>query len=264
MSKYVSYQPVEGVYPHPNADRLSIVRIAGRQTVHPTSEAQLLRTGDLVVRFPVGICIDPERAKELGIANYCRPSRYNGKKSKCRVVSTKIRKVYSCGFIVPDCKVLEGELDEHFGVHKYEHPHENGDFGTDRDPQFPRYSEAKISCGEPSQSSANIRIGVVKVDGDWEYRVATERGVLREYSRQTQQKNIYWKLLDENLMGLLNHLCDGSKPVVIYGSRILDHVGGVLVVFDILVDGEFLPKDIIRPLCELYRVETFASVRPGA
>lgn len=212
MSKYVSYQPVERVLNHPNADRLSIVVVGRRQTVHPTEEAQLLRPGDLVVRFPVGICIDPERAKELGIDNYCKPAAYNGKRSRCRVVTTKIRKVYSSGFIVPGCEIPEDELDEHFGVQKYNRP------------------------------KPPVKLAVVKEGADWVYRTGAHP-----------------YLLNKNTMGLLNHLCNGSHTVVIYGRLLYNkpidsEIRAFLDVDNVLVDGEFLPGDVLRTLCELYHL----------
>lgn len=255
MSKYVSYQPVEGVFNHPNADRLSIVRIGGRETVHPTEEAKLLRPGDMVAYFPPGILISPARAIQLGVDQYCLMSKWNGQPYYCRVDRHKFRRVSSHGFIVPDCKIPEDELDKHFGALKYK-PTVKGDTECASHPQFPCHPNYT------KRQYLDVRLGVVKTNGDWRYMVGSQRDILKNYSKQTQKRSDYWFFLDENTMGLLNHLCDGSVPVVIYANWINDYTGDHLKIYDVMVDGEFLLRDILRSLCELYHLKP--SQKPGA
>lgn len=300
MSEYVAYRRVRGVFHLTNSDHLSVVKVGSFQVVHSREEAEKLKVGQEVCHFPTDICIHPDKAVELGVDKYLRKVKYKneGDKVACRIVAARLRGAASYGFIAPNVTLPDDQLDEHFGVWKYEPPpytlSENGVVEREDHPQFPKYTKIKRVQYHPDAwteglpvrvteklHGMNCRIGVVQVDGDWTYMVGSHNVILREYANQLEdgtvkmsaplKRNVFWELLDENVMTLLNTLCDGTKPVVLYGERVgagvqdLDYgfKQPVFRVFDILVDGEYLPWDLVKQFCDMANVLTVPLLYEG-
>lgn len=301
MSEYVAYRPVRGVFHLKNSDHLSVVKVGSFQVVHAREEAEKLRLGQTVCHFPTDICIDPEKAVELGVDKYLRKVRYKneGEKVACKVVAARLRGAASYGFIAPQVTIDEDQLDEHFGIWKYEPPpytlSENGVVEREDHPQFPKYTKIKRVQFHPDAwteglpvrvteklHGMNCRLGVVQVEGEWRYMVGSHNVILREYANMTEdgqvkmgaelKRNAFWELLDENVMNLLNHLCEGDKPVVVFGERVgagvqdLDYgfAEPTLRVFDIMVDGEYLAWDLVKNYCEMHKVQTVPVLYEGS
>jgi len=89
------------------------------------------------------------------------------------------------------------------------------------------------------------------------------------------QMNGEWDFVDggcepnESMMRLLNNICDGENQVFVYGEHIgvmgLDY--GVkeptVMVYDIMVNGEYLPWDLILGHCETFGVRTVPLLYEG-
>lgn len=300
MAEYVAYRPVRAVFNLKNSDHLCVVKVGSFQVVHSREQAEKLEIGQKVVHFPTDICLHPDKAVELGVDKYCRKVAYKneGEKVPCKVVAARLRGAASYGFILTDCDVPDEDLDDHYGVWKYEPPPftltERGEIERAEHPQFPKYTKIKRLQYHPDAwieglpvrvteklHGMNCRFGVVQVDGDWRFMVGSHNVILREFSNinhkgeikmgATPQRNAIWQLLDERLMTLLNTLCDGEKPVVVYGERLGQGVQDldygfktpVLRVFDIMVDGEYLPWDLVRSHCEAHNIPTVPLLYEG-
>jgi RNA ligase (TIGR02306 family) len=88
---------IKSVEPHPNADRLEIVKVLGTQFISQKGDFQ---EGDLCVYFPPDMLIPEHVAERLGVANYLKHSVYPGEyaKTRCRIGAIRLRGVASFGF----------------------------------------------------------------------------------------------------------------------------------------------------------------------
>lgn len=239
-------------------------------------------------------------AVELGVSNYLKECRYKneGDKLPCWVRAARLRGVPSMGFIIEDCQIPEDQLDWFFGVWKYEPPPftvwENHIVEFADHPQFPKYTKIQRIQYHPDAwteglpvrvteklHGMNIRLGVVQVDDEWRYMVGSHNCILREYENLnadgvpkmgvTPKRSAFWEHLDDRVMELLNFLCDGEKPVIIFAERVgqgvqdLDY--GVktpdIRVFDIMVDGEYQAWDLIQTWCEQFKLDTVPLLTTG-
>lgn len=285
MAEFVARRPIKSVVKHPNADKLAIVKVGAFQVIHTLKEAENFTIGQIVIHFPTDICLHPIKAKELGVDNYCRSVEFEGKKFPCRIVAARLRGVPSYGFIIPDNDIPEEDLDNYYGVWKYEPPEPN--VGSDAEMhyhnQFPKYTKIKRIQLRPEAwkegtpvriteklHGQNVRLGVVQDEqGDWRYMVGSHNVIVKEESNG--RTNFLWQLLDDKVMNLLNYLCDAEKPVVIFGERIgqgvqdLDYGFSqpVLRVFDIMIDGQYQSWDLIKQWCDIYEIETVPLLYEG-
>lgn len=289
MSEFVALRRVKAVYEHPNADKLAVVKVGEFTVIHNKEEAEKLKVGQAVVHFPTDICIDPEKAVELGVANYLRRAKYknNGESVPCRIIAARLRGVPSYGFINMDTSIPDDKLDEHYGVWKYEPPaiplHLGGEVEREEHPQFPMYTKIKRiqlfpehwKEGTPVRVTeklhgTNVRLGMVKVNDEWQFMVGNRTRILRQFNKEGEE-NKYWKMLTGPIMLLLNTLCDGELPVVVYGemfgSGIQDLDYGfeepVLRVFDIMVGGLYQNWETVLKYCTKYRVATVPLLHTG-
>lgn len=289
MSEFVALRPIKGVYEHPDADKLAVVKVGEFTVIHNKEEAEKLKIGQMVVHFPTDICIDPDKAVELGVANYCRRAKYknNGESVPCRIIAARLRGVPSYGFISMDTSIPDDKLDEHYGVWKYEPPaiplHLGGEKVREEHSQFPKYTKIKRIQLNPANwkegtpvrvteklHGTNIRLGVVKVDDEWQFMVGSHNVILRQYNKEGEE-NKYWKMLTGPVMLLLNTLCDGERPVIVYGemfgSGIQDLDYGfeepTLRVFDIMVGGQYQNWDTVKKHCDEAGVQTVPLLHTG-
>jgi len=281
QSEFVQERSIRTIQEHPNADSLAIIKVGSFQIVHSLEEAKKLRVGQLVLHFPTDICIDPDKAVELGVDTYCRSVDYKGQgKAKCRIVAARLRGAPSYGFIKVDYeKTLD--YDEHYGVWKYEPPEPSTNGSRERysHPEFPKYTKMKRIQLDPGAWTVNLpvrvteklhgqncRLGVVRENGEWRFMVGSHNVILKN-----QEGNPFWQLLDEKVMTLLNELCNGENPVVIFGERLGKGVQDMdygfetptLRVFDIMVNGEYLDWDLVQAHCEHAGVLTVPLLYEG-
>lgn len=135
-----SFEQIEKVEKHPNADKLDIVTVSGYTVV---SQRDTLKIGDLVffIREDSQILIDEQKFPwHTGIKTYLGKS--------CRVKTIKLRGIYSSGIVIPILKVLnlqglnivnldsinkkledETYLKENYGIQHYVPPALGTSFG---------------------------------------------------------------------------------------------------------------------------------------
>lgn len=294
MSENVAFRRIEGIWKHPLADRLAIVKVGRFQVIHALDEAEQMSVGSKVIHFPPDICLDHVKVEEIGISQYCRPVRCeDGEIHPCRIVAARIRGVPSYGFIILNPpEVPESDLDDYYGVWKYEPVETLTEDGTGTSKEFfdfPKYTNIRRIQLHPENwteglpvrvtekiHGRNTRVGVIKVDGEWQYMVGTHTQIKKEYPYDDPvnfKRNPLWdELLDERMMRLLNDLCDGEHSVVVYGERF----GGGLQdldygytkpefrVFDIMVDGQFLDWDLVIAHCEAHSMLTVPLLYSGS
>jgi RNA ligase (TIGR02306 family) len=103
------------IAPHPNADRLDIIKFSGMAYQVITVKGNV-RRGDLAFYFPIDSVIPEEYVEKFGIGNY-----YSKK-----LRAAKLRGIFSEGLLIPVGKDFEGKIGDdytdYFGVKKYEYP----------------------------------------------------------------------------------------------------------------------------------------------
>ena len=301
MSEHIAYRRIEGVYDHPKADRLAIVRVGKFTVVHPLEKANELHEGQLVIHVPPDICIDPKVAEELGVSNYLKRCKYKneGEKVACWVRSARIRQVPSQGFIIEGDTIPDEELDIEHGACRYEPPAlsmaESHIMEFEDHLEFPKYTKITRIQYNPEVwpegipvritekiHGMNARFGVVRDGDDWRFMVGSHNCILREYAHTNHRgehkmgaeprKTPFWDLLDDRVMNLLNDLCDSQRPVVIYAERfgpgVQDLDYGVkepeIRVFDIMVDGKYLDWDLVEAHCARFGLITVPLLRKAS
>lgn len=281
MSEYVSLRRVQSITTHPSANNLVVIKVGEFTVCHNKESAKGLKVGDLVIHFPSDICIDPVWAEELGVQQYCRSYEYTpGLKQRCRIVAARLRGVPSYGFIIPNNYIPDSELDTYYGVVK---PKEfDSDGQVIEHPDFHRYTKIKRIQLHPDAwkpginvrvteklHGRNTRVGVVKVDGEWEYLVGSHDTIKNSWSDDGLN---FWYAATKPVLELLNILCDGVHPVIIYGELIgkgmqdLDYgyAEPTFRVFDIMVGGNYLDWAYVKSNCESMGITTVPVLHEGA
>jgi RNA ligase (TIGR02306 family) len=110
------------IQPHPNADRLDIIRFDGMAYQVITAKGNF-KLEDLAFYFPIDSVIPEKYVDEFGISNY-----YSKK-----LRAAKLRGIFSEGLLIPvneDFKAKLGDdYTDYFGVKKYEYPIPQGMHG---------------------------------------------------------------------------------------------------------------------------------------
>lgn len=111
----VSVQQIRDVQDHPNADRLSLVKVLGYTVITKRDEYAV---GDTVIYIPTQAVLPQELISELGL-----DGRLAGK-AKNRVKEIKLRGCFSEGLIYPnkDNLPIGTDVTELLGITKYEQP----------------------------------------------------------------------------------------------------------------------------------------------
>ncbi len=106
---------INGVIPHPNADRLDIVTFE-EMAYQVISAKGNFQPGDLAFYFPIDSVIPDNYLDEFGIGSY-----YSKK-----LRAAKLRGIFSEGLLIPVGEKFTGNVGddytEYFGVTKYEYP----------------------------------------------------------------------------------------------------------------------------------------------
>jgi len=253
--------PVDAVYPHPNADKLEIIKIGAYQTCDQKGKYAI---GDIVAHFPPDILIPNNIAQQLGVANYLRDAIYPGDpaKSKCRVGAIRLRGVPSFGFILSVRAEAGADLTERFHGVKFEPPepdwfrvgqHVKGD------PRFHAYTDIEnyrnskythaIPEGTPVRITekihgTNSRVGLI----DNNFMCGSHRCVMAETDK-LGKPSLYWSPLTKDMKDMIHCIATGGRNVIvfgeIFGSKVQFMDYGIFGndgyrVFDISVNGEYL------------------------
>ncbi len=184
-------------------------------------------------------------------------------------------------------------VDECFGAVKYTPPAErvgglprpqgfNGDAAPDH-PNFHRYTDIQnfykygqaFEDGTPVRVTeklhgSNVRLGLIKIGETEEGECSFEFmcGSNKVNWKQEDSKGntpLWWRLLTEEVMQMLTHLCDEKHSVIVfgevYGPGVQDMDYGAdadlgFRVFDISVDGRYLNWGKVERQCHLFKVKT--------
>ena len=278
----VTVEVIMAIEPHPHADRLDIVKILGTQTIVPKGT---FRVGEKVSYFPPDLLLPPGLGDTLGVTPYLKHAQWDGKKLQCRVGATRIRGIPSYGFIIGEGggRGLAGpgqNISGLFGVRRYDPPPLHfPDEQVPEHPDFHRYTGIEnyylyadaISKGTPVRITekihgTNCRVGVVRVDGEWQFVTGSHRA-------QLIAGRYLAPLEMSSMLEMLNSLCDEKNTVIVfgelYGRGIQDLDYGVrgdetgFRVFDISWNGTYLNWNTIRTMCVLYDVPTVPLLYRG-
>jgi RNA ligase (TIGR02306 family) len=272
----ITVEKIEAIKPHPHADRLEIIQILGTQCVEQIGK---YKVGQHVIYFPPGMLLPADVSAELGVTKYLKHARWDGDKIQCRVAACRLRTEPSYGFIIPlhiDWPIAT-DLTSVYEARQYVPPPLPGEQAPPHDDfhcytdiaHYWQYSDAipegtMVRITEKLHGT-NSRVGVVQVDGEWQYMAGSHAVCWDQPSR-------YWDPLeDSNVLRLINFLCDEQYPVTIYGEifgpGVQDMDYGLdyssYRVFDIKVAGQFLNFDDLKDACDFWQVPMVPTLYKG-
>jgi len=293
---------VSEVLPHPNADRLEIVKVLATQFVAPKGS---LCAGDFVLYFPPDVLIPETVAGKLGVANYLKHATYPGDlmKSQCRIGAIRLRGVASFGFGLPLTEVLcslpsvavamDGQypfdgldLSEAVSAVKYQPPQlellrggdsmrQPGAFHTYTDIQHYYRNAQALMEGTPVRITekihgTNSRVGLVKDDG-LEFMCGTHHRRVKQENAKGRLSS-YWRPLTDDMKKMLRDLSGAKERDAIvfgeiYGPKIQSMDYGLAeksyAVFDISIDGEYLNWEDVKRACDDWGIRTVPLLYEG-
>jgi RNA ligase (TIGR02306 family) len=284
----ITVEKIKSIEPHPNADRLEIAKILGTQVVVQKGQ---FKSGDVVIYFPPDMMIPLGWSERLGVQKYLKHALWDGKKIQCRIAATRLRGIASYGFIHSQIEIsnvnIGEEVTDQFLGRKYEPPPVFAVIGGDAEPDHPefhKYTEIEnyykypdvIKDGTPVRITeklhgTNCRVGVVKIDEEWQF-VAGSHNVRVKSETASGKPSLYWiPLQDENVLEMLNHLCNERYPVIIFaeifGPGIQDLDYGMkevsFRVFDISVGGQYLDWQGLKYYCDVYNISYVPLIHIG-
>ena len=290
----ITIERVDEVSPHPNADRLDIVKVLGYQIVTGRDN---FGVGDAAVYFPPDILIPDTLSTFLDVTQYLKHAVFPGDlgSSQCRVGACRLRGLPSHGFLVPvskfDLTVCDEDsfgmdVTDYFGAHKYLPPVRQNAGDAEREnlnfPQYTSIENIQRGCSIEDGTEVvitekihgtNVRMGLItdeSEDGTWWNFAAGSHKV-----RRKEGEGLYWQFMDQKVKGLLMHLSkppnEEPKNVVIYGEifghgvQDMDYGAGVksLRIFDIAVEGKYLDYEWVEHFCNHAGLETVPTLYRG-
>jgi len=288
----VKVRKITVIEPHNNADRLELVSIGGYRAV---VQKGIHKIGDLVVYIPNDSIIPDETSEALRIKDYLVG------KNKNRVKALRLRGEVSQGIVIPlhvifdylevIMKVVPDETDfvEDLGITKYEEPvpvHMQGvirpwpsylskyDIENVNKPEALHLLEGKEVVVTEKLHGTNMSVSMGMVDGVWEHHVCS-----RNLSLEEDENNLYWKAADKYM--LIPHIRNMIASITVELKEITEltirgEVVGVqdlkygfnggnpgFFVFDIRVNGNYLPWVQMLELCETYQIDVVPFVYQG-
>jgi RNA ligase (TIGR02306 family) len=284
---------VEEIRPHPNADRVEIIRVKNWECV---SQIGQFEAGQKCTYFPPDSVISEELGEKFGIAKYLAPLAKNPDGSRppgLRIKAQRFRGERSFGFIAkpdnPDWEVGTSVV-EHYGVTKYEPPIHCRD-GDSAPPisAFHGYTDIEhlgnfpgvlvdgeeIAVDEKIHGS-NLRCGKILApnpetgEAEFQYMCGSHGQRRKEFDAQDRRSK-YWLGLTPQIKSLVDHLCGGTKNVIVfselYGAGIQDMAYGRndpgVRAFDIAVNGRYLDYDEKQELFRNFGVESVPFIYRG-
>jgi RNA ligase (TIGR02306 family) len=278
---------IDTIDPHPNADRLQIVKIGGWQIVSGKGN---YKVGDLAVHVPPDAMVPKELADQWSVTPYLS---WRKDATKGRVKCVRLRGATSFGFLAPNdtAAEIDTNLAEVLGIEKYEEPVPIGMqagqiarnhpfFHTYTDIQNLRNYPDKLDYSLPlvvteKLHGTNSRVGWVASNTD-AGDVVLERVV---GSHRTQRKleepgvyglpfTLYGEALDKALARILvmmEHPDFGNGEKVqsviffgeIFGPGVQDLTYGkekAWRVFDIAVNGRYFSWPHLKDVCEEFGI----------
>jgi len=280
MSKtIISVERVNEVERHPDADRLEIIQVLGFKTIAKKGQ---FKVGDAAIYFPPDMLIPENVADELGVKTYLKHALYPGDsfKTQCRVSSARIRGIPSHGFPIGPVEndgTFGIDLTERYGGHKYEPPVRVGAGDTIAgNPFFHRYTNIEniqrrnyFQDGEMVRITeklhgTNCRLGLILEDDDWVFAAGS-------HNLRRNKPSLYWEPMTDEVVDLLNSLCDGKRNIVVFGEifgpgvQTMDYgqPDKQFRVFDISVEGVYADWELVRMTCKGFGIPTVPLLYEG-
>lgn len=289
---------IDEVRPHPNADKLEIVKVGGWQIVSGKGNYQ---AGQTAVHVPPDVMVPKALADEWAVTPYLS---WKKDAVKGRVKAVKLRGAPSFGFLAPNDTNAEvgTNLAEALAIEKYEEPipigMQAGQMARNH-PLFHGYTDIQnlrnypdaLNYGDPlivteKLHGTNSRVG-------WVATPDSENGGMSHYfekvvgTHRTQRKfedsGVYglpWQLYDKELNALFDIIVGTSVPGVcssatlnslivfgeIFGPGVQDLTYGkekAWRIFDIAVNGTYLPWAYVRDVCKEVGLPIVPNINPG-
>lgn len=269
---------IDRVEPHGNADRLEVATVKGFTVVVGKGS---FAAGQRAAYFPPNLLIPDELADKLGVTKYLKHAVYADGEgaSQCRVSGCRLRGQPSFGFLASLDVVAPGvdldvgrDLNPVVGGKKYTPPvRVTCSEAADEHPLFHKYTSIEnyqrypdvIAEGTPVRITekihgTNCRVGLVRHDDGTTEFMAGSSG-LRRKKPPEGRACMYWEpLSNPQVAALLAVLMAEHKSVIVFGEvygqgvQDLDYgiaSGRSFRVFDISVDGKYLPWSEVELLC---------------
>jgi RNA ligase (TIGR02306 family) len=277
--------------PHPQADRLEVIRVLGWDVL--VQKSLNLQVGQKVIYFPPDSVMSEELAEKLGITKYLSPMRKNSDGTRdpgLRVRAVRLRGEPSYGTIdheVPDDWEVGKDVAEILGIRKWEPPRGCLDGDAERPHSaFHQYTSLENIRNFPSileegeeviftekLHGKNARLGLVldqNDEGNAEVIfMAGSHEVRRKPMDAKGRPSDFWIPMTEHMRKFLYSLAETYATtrlanVIVFGELINTQKGfhyGVsngdvgFRVFDISVDGRYLDYDVMAGHCEKSHIE---------
>lgn len=289
----ITIEEVLSVEPHPDADRLDVIKVLGYQVVTGKGNFEV---GEHVLYFPPDILLPPKYSEALGVTQYLKHARMSGDtcKQQCRVSAARLRGLPSYGFCAslnhwyPDSRKtysIGGDVTAYFEAEKYEPPVRLGGGDTEPDmPNFHRYTNIEniqrcpnlipegtdVAITEKIHGT-NCRMGLVRdhkqTDSPFTYQAGSNK------LRRKEGQGLYWAFFEEKVRLFLVELSgqnDCADVILfgeIYGPGVQDMQYGETEkrfrAFDCSVNGEYLNRKEFWSLCQQYRIDTVPLLYKG-
>lgn len=285
---------IDEVLDHPNADKLQIIKFGGWQIVASKDTYQV---GQTAVHIPPECLVSQKWATEWGVQNYLiwhkKDLSFIADMGLGRVKTIKLRTISSYGFLVPNESgaPLDSDLAAHYGIIKYEPPEPQDPGQCAREnPLFARYTDIqnlrnyrdKLNYYEPviiteKLHGMNSRVGFV-----WNNETGSYEKVIG--SHRTQKKldypgsfNVPFEKYEKEIaaafaeIALVTMKDITTQSVIFYGEIIGPSVQDLKYglqtkdwrVFDIAVNGTYLPFSYVKEICEKHNVPMVPHMMPG-
>lgn len=290
---------IDQVIPHPNADKLEIVRVGGWQIVSGKGNYAV---GTTAVHVPPDAMVPKELADAWGVTQYLS---WRSNATKGRVKAVKLRQAPSYGFLAPNDGNAEvgSNLAEALGIEKYEEPIPIGMqagqmarnhplFHTYTDIQNLRNYPDKLNYNEPlivteKIHGTNSRVGwVCETNPNNVYDVKIEKVIgTHRTQRKIEDPGVYglpferygealekifdWILQSEGHPGIEEPM--GIQSLIffgeIYGKGVQDLAYGAEQkdwrLFDIALNGEYLPWNTLEYFNEQFGIPLVPRMKPA-
>jgi RNA ligase (TIGR02306 family) len=274
------------VKPHPNADKLDLIRVKGWDTIVKRDQ---FKVDDSVIFIPPDAIVPAAVHQGLKITNYCAElpkSSQDAIDGKRRVKAARLRGVPSYGTVMsldelylilgekPSYSISNTDFAHLLGITKYEPPIKSTQGDVERDsPQFHRYTDIENWRNYPDVfkdgeqvvitekiHGTNCRLGYCldTKDETWKFMAGSHR--------TRRKEGLYWEpfewypVLKEMITYL--HEQNDNKPVVIFGeifgAGVQDMNYGLAKkdfrIFDIAINGTYLDFSIAEACCRFYDI----------
>lgn len=271
---------VAEVKPHPNADRLDVIRVKGWEVI---TQRGTYKVGDRVTYFPPDTIMPKDFITDHGIEKYVKTARdAEGIMRPCRIAACKLRGIPSFGFVIPaklDAQVGDNMISC-YGATKYEPPSTAQVRGGeamrcppnflkyDGPERWQEYGDALVEGEDVVISEKihgrNCRAALIHTgEGVYEFQGGSHNGCQKEFYDEGSARSCYWAGINDDTKALLSAVSAGRNDVIlygeVYGARMQDMTYGEnreqkFRAFDLCINGKYVNYPDFVSLCQKYNV----------